>query len=811
MHNDIGTFEEWSIRYDHYDATDEDRREALFALGNGYVVSRAATPESSEDRLHYPGTYRVGCYNRLTTTIEGRDVENESLVNLPNWLLLRIRIEDEDWFSMEEVEILDYRQELHMDHALLERSFRFKTKQGRICQLYEKRFVSMAQEHLLLLQQEITAENWSGTLEICSGLDGAVRNNNVARYAPFSKHHLETLSADRIGKECLELISKTVQSGIEIALLARTRLWRQEELVPVQRTVHTGQNQISQRMQIRLEEGQKIRIEKIVALYTSHDNAIANGRIAAQEALAEAQNFDTLFEKHSAAWKKLWQRCILNVSSEEQLPLFRLHIFQILQNISPHTTDMDVGVPPSGWQGEEYHGQIFWDEMFIFPFLAYRFPTIARSLLLYRYRRLNAARKLASDAGYRGAMYPWRSASNGREETPLLQYNLYSGHWMEDYTYLQHHIGAIIAYSISNYVEVTGDKLFWAEYGAEMLFEIARFWASLAQYNPDLDRYEIKGVVGPDEHHTHYPGANPENPTERGINNNSYTNVMAAWTLMRAGQMYHLLSQQQQEELRATIQLDANELAQWEEISCKMRLVFMENGALDQFEGFSSLKDFDLDAFRQQWGDQRVDWRLEAEGDDINRYQLSKQADTSLLLYLFTPTELQSILQHMGYSMNEQQMIKTIEYQIEHNANESSLSRIVHAGALAHFDLNASWDLFQVAQQIDLSPTEHDDSSEGIHLGAMGGTLGVLQHHYAGIEVKEDTLTFNPNLPEALKEVSMDLIFRGVSLSCHIGPDQLCVESTDQQADAVNICLGQTTRLLRGGERFCFQVSSTAH
>jgi trehalose/maltose hydrolase-like predicted phosphorylase len=808
MHNDIGTFEEWSIRYDHYDATDEDRREALFALGNGYVVSRAATPESSEDKLHYPGTYRVGCYNRLTTLIEGREVENESLVNLPNWLLLRFRIADEDWFSMEDVDILDYRHELHMDKALLERSFRFKTKQGRICRVDEKRFVSMAQEHLLLLQQEITAENWSGSLEICSGLDGAVRNNNVARYAPFAKHHLETLSADRIGKECLELVSKTVQSGIEIALLARTRLWQQGELTEVPRTVHTDHNQISEQMHIRLEEGQTIRIEKTAALYTSHDNAIADARKAAREALSEAPDFEKLFTEHSLAWRRLWQRCRLDVSSKKQLPLFRLHIFQILQNISPHTVDMDVGVPPSGWQGEEYHGQIFWDEMFIFPFLAYRFPTIARSLLLYRYRRLNAARKLAREAGYRGAMYPWRSASNGREETPLLQYNLYSGHWMEDYTYLQYHIGAIIAYSISNYVEVTGDKIFWAEYGAEMLFEIARFWASLARYNPDLDRYEIRGVVGPDEHHTRYPGANPDNPEERGIDNNSYTNVMAAWTLMRAGQMYHLLSTQQQEDLRATVGLDAGELDQWKEISCKMRLIFLEDGTLDQYQGFNSLKDFDLDAFRQQWGDQRVDWRLEAEGDDINRYQLSKQADTSLLLYLFSPTELQNILQHMGYSMTREQMKKTIDYQIEHNANESSLSRVIHAGALAHFDMDASWELFEIAQQIDLSPTEHDDSSEGIHLGAMGATLGVLQHHYAGIEVKEETLTFDPNLPEALKEVDLDLIFRGVSLTCHIGPDQLCVESPDPQADAVNICLGQTTHLLRGGERFSFPVGS---
>lgn len=808
MSTSTGNFGEWSICYQQYDAADEDRREALLALGNGYLVSRAAAPESSEDEVHYPGTYRVGCYNRLSTPIEGKTVEIESLVNLPNWLPLTFRVTGESWFSLEEVEILSYCQELHLDQAFLERNIRFRSKEGRVSSLYERRFVSMAQQHLMLMQQEIRAENWSGTLEIRSALDGGVQNNNVARYAPFRKRHLETQSVERVGNDGLELLSRTVQSGIDIALLARTRLRRHGNIINCSRSTQTEADCIAEIMHTHVNKGETVNIEKVATLYTSHDPALSDCRESAREALEEAQDFEELFKAHSNAWKKLWQRCQLQVLPAEQLPFFRLHMFQILQNISLHTADLDVGVPPSGWQGEEYFGQIFWDEMFIFPFLTYRFPTIARSLLLYRHRRLNAARSLAKKGGYKGALYPWRSASSGREETPLLQYNLYSEHWMEDYTYLQHHIGGIIAYSICNYVEVTGDKLFMAEYGAEMLLEIARFWASLAQFNPQLGRYEIKRIVGPDEHHTHNPGANTANPSERGIHNNTYTNVLAAWTLTRAGQMFQKLTTQQQQTLMETLDFSANELDQWDTISRNMYLVVLEDGTPDQFEGFQQLQDFDLEAFRREWGQKRVDWTLEHKGDSIVRYKLSKQADTSLLLYLFRPSELQNILKHMGYEFSLEQLKKTVEHQIAHTANESSLSRIIHAGALAQLDREASWKFFRKAQLIDLKPKEDDDSSEGIHLGAMGGTLGVLQHHYLGIAVEENTLTIHPELPGELTVVTLDLTFLGVELSFKVNHQLIWVKSINSESASIEIKHGNDSRTLQGGVSISFPLKN---
>lgn len=57
------------------------------------------------------------------------------------------------------------------------------------------------------------------------------------------------------------------------------------------------------------------------------------------------------------------------------------------------------------------------------------------------------------------------------------------------------------------YGEATGDTEFLHTKGAEMLLQIARFWAHAATYDDTCGRYRILGVVGPDEYHDAYPGA----------------------------------------------------------------------------------------------------------------------------------------------------------------------------------------------------------------------------------------------------------------------------------------------------------------
>lgn len=90
---------DWTLEYEGYDPAQERLRESLCTLGNGYFATRGAAPECAADAVHYPGTYAAGCYNRLTSDVAGRRVENEDMVNLPNWLRLRFRTDTGTWLS----------------------------------------------------------------------------------------------------------------------------------------------------------------------------------------------------------------------------------------------------------------------------------------------------------------------------------------------------------------------------------------------------------------------------------------------------------------------------------------------------------------------------------------------------------------------------------------------------------------------------------------------------------------------------------------------------------------------------------------
>ena len=248
-------------------------------------------------------------------------------------------------------------------------------------------------------------------------------------------------------------------------------------------------NCIEQELVIDLQQGQTLALEKIATLYTSRDPAISECRLASRKAMARAGRFDEVMARHVMAWKHLWRRFDMHLEPLGQafklnVPmLLRLNMLHLLQSVSPNSIGLDIGVPARGWTGEAYQGHVFWDELFIFPFLNYRMPEITRSLLMYRYRRLEEARAAATGAGFQGAMFPWQSGSDGQEETQELNLNPHSRRWIPDNSYLQRHVGSAIAYNVWQYYQVTHDVEFLQFYGAEMMLDIARFWASISQFN----------------------------------------------------------------------------------------------------------------------------------------------------------------------------------------------------------------------------------------------------------------------------------------------------------------------------------------
>ena len=760
---------EWQWSYRDYQPEQERLREALCTVGNGYFATRGAAPERVADAHHYPGTYLAGGYDRARTEIQGRVVENEDLVNLPNWLPLRLRFADGDWFDLDQVELIDYQQTLDIRNALLVRTIRFRDPSGRETQLRQRRLVHMEHQHLAGLETELTADNWSGGVEVVSALDGRVINDGVERYRGLESDHLECTETQAVDADGIYLKARTRQSRLEIAMSARTRAYRDGQPIDLDARVDTDADQVTQHFQLHLDAGQTITIEKLVALYTSRDAAISECGQEARSALAPLPRFAALCDSHAKVWQQLWRRFDLelelhNDDGGRTAAILRLHLFHLLVTAAPTVMDLDVGVPARGLHGEAYRGHIFWDELFIFPTLDLRLPEITRSLLLYRYRRLGAARQAARAAGLRGAMYPWQSGSNGREESQKLHLNPRSGHWTPDESRLQRHVGSAIAYNVWQYYETTGDAEFLSFYGAEMLLEIARFWASIASYNQELERYEIHGVVGPDEFHTGYPDRE-----EPGLSNHAYTNITACWVLCRALDLPDHLPQERWTELQERLGIGSEELEHWDRISRKLRVCFHEQDVISQFEGFEQLEELDWQGYRERYGDiQRLDRILEAEGDSPNHYKATKQADVLMLFYLFSSEALEWLFARLGYAFEPAMIQRNVSYYGARTSHGSTLSRVVDAWVLSRSDRPRSWSLFTEALESDVADIQGGTTSEGIHLGAMAGTVDLIQRCYTGIEVRDQRLWLNPVLPEELARLRIRLRFRGQTMELDV-------------------------------------------
>jgi trehalose/maltose hydrolase-like predicted phosphorylase len=788
---------EWTWEWKGYDPAGERLRESLCTLGNGYFATRGAVPECRAGLVHCPGTYVAGCYNRLESTVAGRQVVNEDLVNLPNWLFLRFRVRRVGgpwgaWFTPDTHPVLDHRHTLDLRRATLTRTFRHRGDGVGVLGVEQTRLVHMGDPHLAALRTVFTADGWSGEIEIESGVDGDVINGNVHRYRALERRQLTGVRTGFKEPSTVWLSCRTSSSGIQVAMAARTVVTGPS---PVMGEFHPTRRRAVQRLVVPLAPGRPVAVEKTVALHTSRDTAISDPLGAAIDRVSTAAGFSLLLDSHAAAWERLWRRAELQVPGRAGRVL-RFHLFHLLQTLSPHTADLDVGVPARGLHGEAYRGHVFWDELFVLPYLNLHFPEVSRALLDYRYRRLPRACRVAAEAGRAGAMYPWQSGSDGREESQEWHLNPHSGRWLPDRSRLQHHVGSAIAYNVWQYCEATGDTEYLHTKGAEMLLQIARFWAGLAAYDPGTGRYRIRRVVGPDEYHDAYPDA-----ALPGLDDNAYTNVTAAWVLVRALDLLRRLPAWRRDELRDRVRLDAGEPPKWDEISRRL-LVPFHQGVISQFEGYGDLAELDWDAYRARYDSiRRLDRILEAEGDTVNRYQASKQADVLMLGHLFSTAELGQLFARLGYDVDDEVWRRTVDHYLRRTSHGSTLSGLVHGLVLARARRAEAWQYVQEALEADVADIQGGTTGEGIHLGAMAGTLDLVQRGLTGLETREDALRFDPVPLPALSEYGFSLRYRGhwgVSVRCRSG--QLEIRVPDSEESPLRVVLADRAVTVAPGE-----------
>lgn len=786
------TNDPWTLTFGGYLPEDERLREALCTLGNGYLAVRGAAPECCESRFHYPATYVAGVYNRLTDQVSGVTIDNESLVNLPNWLPVTFRIDDGPWFDIDAADVRSYVATVDLRRGTLTREFVVCDEAGRMTRVRQRRLVAMHRPHVAAMTTTVYAQNWSGRLEFRSVVDGGVQNHGVQRYLELASQHLAVESRRELSADSVLLEARTVESEIRVAVAVRSTI----SAVPNPDYRGVGDDRsIGHLIAVDLCAGDDVTLEKVAAVYTSRDHGISGPVAAAERELATAGGYDDLEWWHRLAWAHLWERFNVDIGHEpDLLRLVRLHQLHLLQTLSPHTADLDVGVPARGLHGEAYRGHVFWDELFVFPVMNMRLPKVTRSLLLYRYRRLPEARRAALQAGYRGAMFPWQSGSDGREESQRLHLNPRSGRWNPDASARAHHVGLAIAYNVWQHFQVTGDFGFLIDYGAEMLADIARFWVSAATFEADRDRYVIRGVIGPDEFHSGYPGRDYD-----GVDNNAYTNVMAVWVIVRALEALERLPLSYRLALLESLGIGDDELERWEDVSRRMFVPF-HAGVISQFEGYEDLQELDWDGYRQRYDDlQRLDRILEAEGDSVNNYQAAKQADSLMLFYLLSADELYELFDRLGYPFGPEQIPATIDYYQKRTSHGSTLSAVVHSWVLARGDRRQAMQYFRQVMASDVVDIQHGTTAEGIHLAAMAGSIDLLQRCFTGLELRRDRIVVGPLWPTMLGRLTFTFRYRGHRLRISVvGRSATLSAEPGDAAPVIVECRGDTRTLSAG-------------
>ncbi|CAM5712794.1 glycosyl hydrolase family 65 protein [Streptomyces violaceorubidus] len=673
----------------------------------------------------------AGCYNRLTSAVAGREVENEDMVNLPNWLPLRFRTAGGDWLTPDTGKVLDHRQTVHLDSGVLERLTRFGLDGDRLLSVRQLRLVHMADPHLAALRTEFTVEGGpAATVQVRDP-----RPRQDARGADGTDgHHLTHVHTDSTD-DTVWLRCRTRTSDIRIGMAARTTAD-----APV--TSAREHLCVTQRAALRAEPGRTVTVDKVVALHTSRDPAISDPLQAAVDRVAEAPGFYYLLVTHRAAWGQLWRRAELDVPGEAG-SILRLHLFHVLQTLSPHTADLDVGVPARGLHGEAYRGHVFWDELFVLPYLNLHFPEVSRALLHYRHRRLEKARAAARAIGRRGALYPWQSGSDGREETQQLHLNPRSGRWLPDHSHLQHHVGSAIAYNVWQYCEASGDAEFLHTKGAEMLAADRALLGRLrhlgraprAAPHPGCRRPRrvprgLSGCrpAGPGrqrlhQRHRRRAGPHPRSPRRPARAPTPDSSSGPPWT---------------------TRNWNSGTASPAPSTSLSTRASSASS------RGTATSPNSTGRATASRYGDiRRLDRLLEAENDSVNNYQASKQADVLMLGHLFSPAQLRSLFRRLGYSLDERTWQRTVDHYLARTSHGSTLSGLVHGWILARARRADAWTYVQEALKGDVADLQGGTTGEGIHLGAMAGTLDLVQRGLTGLETRAGALWLDPYpLPE---------------------------------------------------------------
>ena len=713
----------WHVEQEGFDPAREREMESIFTVGNGYLGVRGAldTPmPGSQGDLFIAGIYdRKQAslpYSELEFLTPGRDdYPYSELVPFPFPFRIRLSIDGQSLDLIngpwrDHGRMLDLKKGMLFGHCV------YEDDRGRRTVIKTVRCASMADPHLLLQEIEVTCETFSANVD----LDTSIRDSGLEHNHP----HLTQMETGPTDPSVELNLFGTAASALMVCIASRATL--------------IGGDKDATYWEARGNIGETLRFRRYISVFTSRDvdNPLTQARTHVLS--KHWDDFDNELADVESSWAELWRDSDIRVEESpavEQALRFNTYHLRIAADHDPK-----VSVGARTLSGRAYEGHVFWDvEIFMLPFYIHTCPSVARSLLLYRYNTLDGARKRASELGYGGACYAWESTVTGEDVTPRQIVLKTTKKKIPIFTGLEQiHVTADVAWGVWQYWDATRDEEFLRDAGVEILIETARFWASRCTEGPR--HYHIRGVTGPDEyHHT--------------VNDNAYTNWMAKFNLEKAVWAAGWLKGQFLEQWQALgyrLKVVSDEIKAWDALAQSLFVPQPnDDGVIEQFEGF-----FDLGEQPLEQGERfKAPISRLFDSDQINQLKLIKQADVLMLLYLF-PEKFSNETVGANY--------RYYEPITDHG---SSLSPSIHAAIAWRLGLADEAERYwRQSLWLDLSNVM-GNSTLGVHPACMGGTwqalvFGLLGTRFTdnGPVVDEGALS---SLPAKWKSVALKLAYRG--------------------------------------------------
>ncbi|NRD21795.1 glycoside hydrolase family 65 protein [Winogradskyella litoriviva] len=716
----------WSILEEGFDPDQVKASESLFSIGNGAMGQRANFEEHYSGPT-FQGSYIAGVYYPDKTRVgwwkNGYPEYFAKVLNAPSWIGIDINVNNEqlDLFTCKKVE--NFGRELNMKEGWLSRRFKVTLKNNLELQIETKRFLSLGLDEVGAIEYAVTPLNSNVDLVITPYIDAGITNEDSNWDDAF--WNISNLTVEN-NQAFIE--AQTMKTNFHTCTFMQSECFINNQNIGLQPQVEKTDNKISFIYKTSINQNETFTIHKFGGYTVDRDHNKNELVEAAKSTLSKATTagFAQLLENQKQAWAKIWDMADITIEGDVKAQQgIRFNIFHLNQTYSG--TDATLNIGPKGFTGEKYGGSTYWDtEAYCIPFyMATKDQEVARNLLTYRYKHLEKAIENAEKLGFK----------NGAALYPMVTMNGEECHNEWEITFEEIHRNGAIAFAIFNYYRYTGDFSYIPEMGLEVLIGIARFWHQRANFSTNKNKYVILGVTGPNEY-------------ENNVNNNWYTNYIAKWCIDYTLETIEKVKEGHSndfERISGKTKISHEELALWKKVADNMYFPYSEeeNVYLQQ-DGFLDkelITVADLDQ-SQRPINQKWSW------DRILRSPYIKQADLLQGMYFFED------------KFTTEELERHFDFYEPFTVHESSLSPCVHSIQAAKLDrMDQAYTFYLRTSRLDLDDYNHE-VHEGLHITSMAGTWMSIVEGFGGMRVKNDTLSFEPKIPNQWEGYSFKVNFR---------------------------------------------------